>query len=105
MARVAALLPCSPDGLLDLDLPMFNEVARQVERREREWTRRDEMAAQQIEMTHLLFRTLVAVNSKKGSNIPEFVYPRPDAQVAPTAKVVSHAEMFGMGTKPQRKAP
>lgn len=92
MARSAALLPCSPADLLDLDLPMFNELARQVAKREQEWTRRDEMAAQQLEMTHMLWRTLVQVNSDKRLNLPEFHYPRPGVE-QPTARVVSHAEM------------
>lgn len=104
MARAAALLPCSPADLLDLDLPMFNELARQVNRREQEWTRRDEMAAQQIEMGHLLYRTLVQVNSSKKVNIPDFVYPRPGAAVESTVKVVSHAEMFGAAPKSRKKA-
>ena len=81
---------------------MFNELARQVNRREQEWTRRDEMAAQQIEMTHLLYRTLVQVNSKKGANIPEFHYPRPGTDTPPAVQVVSHAEMFGTAP-PHRK--
>ena len=96
MARAAALLPCSPADLLDLDLPMFNEVVIQVNKREQEWTRRDEMAAQQIEVTHLLYRTLIQVNAKKGTRIPDFTYPRPGAEVAPTEQLVSHAEMLSI---------
>ena len=99
MARSAALLPCSPADLLDLDLPMFNEVTRQVAKREREWKRRDEMAAQQIEMLHLLHRTLIAVNSSKPVNIPDFRYPRPGVEQEPTAQVVSHGEMAMMARR------
>lgn len=99
MARVAALLPCSPTDLLDLDLPMFNELARQVVEREREWTRRDEMAAQQVEITHLLWRTLVAVNSEKGArSIPEYRVPRPgdDDTAQDTVRVLTHREMAAL---------
>jgi hypothetical protein len=97
VARTAALLPCSPADLLDLDLSMFNEVSRQVAHREREWTRRDEMAAQQLEMTHLLWRTLIQVNSAKKVDIPDFHFPRPGEQVEKsTARVASHVEMAAM---------
>ena len=96
MARTAALLPCSPVDLLDLDLPMFNALSEQVVERERQWTRRDEMAAQQLEMSHLLYRTLIQVNSSKPVNIPDFVFPRPGADAAPNkAPAVSHADMLG----------
>lgn len=95
MARTAALLPCSPVDLLDLDLPMFNEVSRQVAHREREWTRRDEMAAQQVEATYRLLRTTLQINSERRLNIPDFHYPRPGVE-QPTAEVATHQQMAAM---------
>jgi len=94
---MAALLPCSPADLLDLDVPMFNELAHQIDEREARWTRRDEMAAQQIETLHLLLRAIVQGNASKRLNLPEFHYPRPgEAGRAAAEPVVSHRAMFAM---------
>lgn len=85
-------------SLAELDLPMFNEVARQAYKREAEWTRRDELAAQQIELLYLLQRTLIAVNSSKKMTVEPFVFPRPDDVVGRQQQVrrVSHRDMMGL---------
>jgi hypothetical protein len=90
---MAAVLPCGPDAILDLDLPMFNELSKQVMEREERWTRRDEMAAQQIETLHLLLRAIVQGNSSKRVSLPAFNYPRPGASQIEQAPI-SHGEMF-----------
>ena len=96
MARTAALLPCSPADLLDLDLPLFNELTRQVVKREQDWSRRDEMAAQTIEGLYMLQKTLIAVNATKKVNVPDFVYPRPGGGGGDGVRVASHREMAAL---------
>lgn len=96
LARLAALLPCSPVDLLDLDLPLFNELVQQVQAREAEWTRRDEMAAVQVDMLHVIYRTLVQVNSAKKVHVPEFRFPRPWDGGTVDEAPVSHGAMAAL---------
>jgi hypothetical protein len=90
------MLPCSPAALLDLDLPMFNELARQIDLREEQWNRRDEMAAQQIDALHLLLRATIQGNSSKRVNLPEYHYPRPSEKETLPQPAVSHKAMFAL---------
>jgi hypothetical protein len=56
-------------------LPSTSAVFRSAEA---SWTNETELAAMQVELTHSLLRTTLAINSKKGAQLPDPLrIPRP----------------------------
>ena len=51
------------------------------------------MAAVQIDMLHVLYRTIITVNSSRKVHIPDFRYPRPVDTGGDEVEVVDHARM------------
>ena len=61
------------------------------------WTNETELAAMQVELTHLLLRTTIAINSKKGAQLPEALrIPRPWGTHKAEKRGTTMAELRGI---------
>ena len=61
------------------------------------WTNETELAAMQVELTHSLLRTTIAINSKKGAQLPDPLrIPRPWGTHKAEKRGTSMGELLGI---------